>query len=79
MITVAIGDVHGCLEHLKRLLVKCRGYANGRACKIIFLGDLIDRGPDSRDVVDLVMRMDREDPENVVCLAGNHEALLGSR
>lgn len=73
MITIAIGDVHGCLDQLQRLLAECEDYVAGRPRRLVFLGDLIDRGPDSRGVVELVRELQSTDPEHVVCLAGNHE------
>ena len=50
----AIGDVHGEIEKLDQLLAYVREDArfNGGAYRIVFLGDLIDRGPDSRSVVE---------------------------
>jgi len=76
MLTFAIGDIHGCHDKLARLLQECRRYADGRPTKYIFLGDLIDRGPDSRAVVQTVMDLQAHEPENVIALAGNHEELL---
>lgn len=76
MLTFAIGDVHGCLTPLMRLLEKCRRFANGRTARFIFLGDLIDRGPDSRGVVELIMAMQTANPGSIIALAGNHEDFL---
>ncbi|AXK82270.1 serine/threonine protein phosphatase [Pseudolabrys taiwanensis] len=76
MLTFAIGDIHGCQDKLIKLLDECRRYANGIPTKYIFLGDLIDRGPDSRAVVQTVMDLQAHDPENVIALTGNHEELL---
>ncbi len=62
--TIFIGDVHGCrveLEELAALLKPDRGD------RVIMLGDLINRGPDSAGVVDFVYRSGFE------CLMGNHE------
>ena len=84
-----IGDVHGCFEELLELLTKL-GYsieerpANGvRATfrvaapvgrKAIFLGDLVDRGPRSPDVLRLAMDMVRSGV--ALCIPGNHEVKL---
>ena len=73
---ICVADIHGCLAPLTRLLAKCRRYANGRPARFIFLGDYIDRGPDSRGVVELIMAMQAADPEGVIALAGNHEDFL---
>lgn len=76
MLTFAIGDVHGCATQLVRLVKKCQDFAAGDTTKFIFLGDYIDRGPDSRGVVQFLMDMQAEAPANAICLAGNHEDLL---
>lgn len=76
MLSFAVGDIHGCLAPLTRLLEKCRRYAAGRPARFIFLGDYIDRGPDSRGVVELIMAMQDADPDGVKALAGNHEDFL---
>ena len=47
----AIGDIHGCYDELLLLLAKIRAHAKGAPFTGIFLGDYIDRGPRSRDVV----------------------------
>lgn len=62
MKTIVIGDVHGCVAEARDLIRKC-DYAHGD--RIIFVGDLVDRGPDPRGVVDLAMQY-----ESVL---GNHE------
>ena len=72
----AIGDVHGELERLEALLVHIREDArfNGVEHRIIFLGDLIDRGPDSRGVVDRARALCAADEAWAV--KGNHEELM---
>ena len=44
----AIGDVHGLLRALRRLIAECERDADGRSMRLVFIGDYIDRGPDSR-------------------------------
>lgn len=69
---IAIGDVHGRLSKLEGLL----GQIDPRQeDKIIFLGDYIDRGPDSYDVVERLIGFRREFPMTVM-LRGNHEAFV---
>ncbi len=77
-----IGDVHGCGAELRALLTQL-GYVpadpldpeslpvhpEGR--RLIFLGDLVDRGPDSVGVVNLVRRLIAE--QRAFCVAGNHD------
>jgi len=62
-----VGDIHGCNNELKKLLAMIPD--NGT---IIFLGDYIDRGPDSRGVVDTILDLSCD----TVCLMGNHESML---
>lgn len=74
----AIGDVHGRLDLLNRLLAaierddQCRPQ---RKTAVIFLGDLVDRGPDSRGVIER-LRHYRHDRIKPYFLAGNHEEVL---
>ncbi len=68
----AIGDVHGCRKTLEALL---DALGPTKADELIFLGDYIDRGPDSRGVLDLLMRLQDEGYQTVF-LRGNHEQLL---
>jgi serine/threonine protein phosphatase 1 len=74
-LTFAVGDIHGCLDKLERLLEACEARAAGEPARFVFLGDYVDRGPDSRGVVDLLMRRQQAAPADVVCLMGNHEQL----
>ncbi|MCG7633528.1 polynucleotide kinase-phosphatase [Gordonia McavH-238-E] len=80
-----IGDVHGCRDELEVLLERL-GYAvrrdDGRAVdavhpdgrRAVFVGDLVDRGPDSVGTLRLVMGMVAGG--NALCVSGNHEAKL---
>lgn len=74
-LTYAIGDIHGSLAKLTALLTRCRQHADGRTMTFVFLGDYIDRGPDSAGVVRTLMRLQSELGERVVALTGNHEAI----
>jgi len=67
----AIGDVHGCAFELESLLKKIDPRPEDT---VVFLGDYIDRGADSRRVVDLVIAL--QDRCNVVALKGNHETMF---
>jgi serine/threonine protein phosphatase 1 len=68
---LAIGDVHGCSRALDRLLWEVAPRENDI---IVFLGDYIDRGPDSRGVIDRVIALSLT--HNVVPLRGNHEIMI---
>ena len=64
-----MGDVHGRLDRLDRVLSRL---PEGRT--LVFLGDYIDRGPDSRGVVERLMRLERR--RRCILLCGNHEDML---
>jgi polynucleotide kinase-phosphatase len=71
-----IGDVHGCCSELRELLTEL-GYVDGRhpdGRRAVFLGDLVDRGPDTPGVLRLVMGMVAAG--TALCVMGNHEAKL---
>jgi len=74
----AIGDVHGCYAEMCALLEAIRTDHEARPaapCFIVFLGDLVDRGPDSREVI----RHLRERPPGFAklhILKGNHEEMM---
>jgi protein phosphatase len=74
-----IGDVHGCFDELVELLAKL-GYETGQSAgawhhpagrKLIFVGDLVDRGPKVPEVVRLVM--DSVKHGSALCVPGNHD------
>ncbi len=68
-----IGDVHGCLEMLKRLMEKI-DYRPERD-SLIFLGDYIDRGKDAMGVVEYILSLSSLSSD-LQCLIGNHEAIF---
>jgi serine/threonine protein phosphatase 1 len=74
MKTFVVGDVHGRCAQLHALLKMVP--RDEEADLLVFLGDLIDRGPDAPGCVDLVLDMHRQNPERVICLRGNHEQML---
>jgi len=71
--TFIVGDIHGCLDMLERLMRSIEWYPG--ADRLIFLGDFIDRGSQSKGVVDYVMGISKLS-ERVECLMGNHEQIL---
>jgi serine/threonine protein phosphatase 1 len=74
MKTFVVGDIHGrCAQLLGLLEMLPR---EGSTDTLIFLGDLIDRGPDVPGVVEHVLNLCTQNPERVICLRGNHEQML---
>ena len=74
----AIGDIHGRLDLLVQLHDAIRddaGSAAGLATTAVYLGDYIDRGEHSREVIDLLLDAPLPGFENV-CLKGNHEEMM---
>lgn len=62
---IIIGDVHGCLDELKDLLVKCE--YDSASCTLIFVGDLVNKGPYSAETVNYVRN------QGAYCVRGNHD------
>jgi len=80
---IAIGDVHGAYDQLESLLIAAgvidtaKQWAGGDT-HLVSLGDLLDRGPDSRKAMDLLMRLQTQAPASsgmVHVLLGNHELM----
>lgn len=74
----AVGDVHGRLDLLEELLGRIAVDDRARGPmppRLILLGDLVDRGPSSRQIVSLVMALTAEEA-GLHCLKGNHEELF---
>jgi diadenosine tetraphosphatase ApaH/serine/threonine PP2A family protein phosphatase len=63
--TIVVGDVHGCFEELKSLLLKAS--FNAENDRLIFLGDIINKGPQSTAVIEFIKENQFE------CIRGNHE------
>jgi hypothetical protein len=84
---VAVGDVHGAYDQFVAILraaeiTDADGHWAGGHTHFVQLGDVVDRGPDSRKALDLLMRLEREAEKEggrVYPLLGNHEvgAMLG--
>jgi serine/threonine protein phosphatase 1 len=69
--TFAIGDIHGDLTALFRLLSGLPELDAGDT--LVFVGDYIDRGPQSAQVIDYLRRLPEMTPAKIVTLRGNHE------
>jgi serine/threonine protein phosphatase 1 len=69
--TFAIGDIHGETKHLYKLM-SCLPKLDAQDT-VVFLGDYIDRGPASAEVVEFVRTLHQKTPAKIVALRGNHE------
>ena len=69
----AVGDIHGCLDKLVLLMGKID--IDFKKDTLVFIGDYIDRGPKSKEVVDYLMDLARG-KASVIFLKGNHEYML---
>lgn len=76
-VTIAIGDIHGRHDLLSKLLAYVEAFGADRGgATIITLGDYVDRGPHSRQVLDLLMKGPRYPGNRFVHLQGNHDAVM---
>jgi serine/threonine protein phosphatase 1 len=71
--TCVIGDIHGCYPALIALLNKVLPLAD----TLVFLGDYVDRGPQSREVVAAIIALQRQKTHRIIPLMGNHDFLFG--
>ncbi|WP_096421203.1 metallophosphoesterase [Microcella alkaliphila] len=67
-----IGDIHGCRRELDEVLE----HALSRSNRLIFLGDYVNRGPDSRGVLDRLSTLAADPKVDTVFLRGNHDSSL---
>jgi len=68
-----IGDIHGCSKTFKKLIIE--KIAIKKTDKIYCIGDYVDRGPDSKAVINFILRLRRKG-YHIHTLRGNHEQLL---
>ncbi|WP_211746621.1 metallophosphoesterase family protein [Paenibacillus sp. Marseille-Q4541] len=70
--TIVISDLHGCYDEFNALLRKVK--YQPEQDQLILLGDYVDRGPRSKEVVDQIMQLQRE--HGIVVIRGNHDQLF---
>lgn len=68
---IAIGDIHGHSDALKALLIAIEPQPEDN---FVFLGDYVDRGPDTKGVIDQIIELKTK--TNVFCVLGNHEEMI---
>ena len=73
MRSFVIGDIHGCLDELVCLL---QALPLGNTDRLIFLGDYIDRGPNSKGVVAHLIQLQQRGQQEMIFLKGNHEDMF---
>lgn len=80
MFLYAIGDIHGMSDHLNAMLgmIDADLKEHGKPAKIICLGDYVDRGPDSKGVIDIIINRIKQNNDNIemIALMGNHEDMM---
>jgi len=69
----AIGDIHGCYDKLQRLMERLP--YDPQRDTLVFLGDYIDRGPQSKEVINYLCKLERQ-TKQLIMLIGNHEYLM---
>jgi len=69
----AIGDIHGCPDELATMLGRIDPK---RGDIVVFIGDYVDRGPSSRDVIEQLLMLKRESGCQPIFLKGNHEDMM---
>lgn len=75
MSTYAVGDIHGCRQELETLISILKRDANlSPDDTLIFVGDYVDRGPDSKGVIDYLLYL--REHQNCIFLMGNHEDMM---
>ncbi len=70
---IAIGDIHGCIDPFCELVEK--KIRIRKEDRIILLGDYIDRGSHSREVIDYILDL-RAQGYDIIALTGNHESMM---
>jgi len=74
-LTYAIPDLHGRVDLLQQALSRIVEHSQGEAARVVTLGDYVDRGPNSREVIELLMDWPFSRLQ-LVALKGNHEAMM---
>lgn len=74
-LTYAIPDLHGRLDLLEQAMSLILAHADNQTGRVVTLGDYVDRGPDSRGVLELLMQWPFPNLQ-LIALKGNHEAMM---
>jgi len=71
----AIGDIHGCVTLLEKALSWVQRQSGSAPYHVVFIGDYVDRGPDSKSVLDILIAGPRRPEDLYTCIRGNHEQM----
>lgn len=71
-----IGDLHGRADLLELMLARIASQPRATEARLIFVGDMIDRGPNSAAVLARLQGLCMADPARCICLMGNHERMM---
>ena len=74
-----VGDVHGCFDLLNAALDRIETHLQTHGVtgsKLVLLGDYVDRGPQSAQVLERIYTLQKNIPDDVICLMGNHEKMM---
>lgn len=75
-LTYVVGDIHGCSDLLDALIDLIETDQTDREADWVFVGDYVDRGPDSAGVLRRLRALSDDPARRVTCLLGNHEAMM---
>jgi serine/threonine protein phosphatase 1 len=76
-LTYAIADLHGRDDLLAAAFAAIAAHAGQRPVTIVTLGDYVDRGPQSRQVIERLIKGPPRPDDRLICLKGNHEEMMG--
>lgn len=74
--TFAVGDVHGMYDHLIGIFTDIDEHRVDEDYRIVLLGDYVDRGPKSKQVIDFILKKQEELGDKLIVLPGNHERMF---
>lgn len=74
--TYAVGDIHGRSDLLNRMIDLIHADAGSTEAAVVFLGDYVDRGEQSAEVLRRLMALSQAEPGRITCLMGNHERMM---
>lgn len=74
-LTYALPDLHGRLDLFERAVAAILRHAKARCCKLVTLGDYVDRGPESRQLIERLLNW-HQPTLRLIALKGNHEAMM---